>query len=525
LVWAANTAILIDQILKDIISHALSKMTSAEIVSIANQIEKQSPVGEWRVNGVHVWPLIRIRLFYDLFDNSAPVSKRSAVVSGMSRMFSRMRGLCRYFVASASDTSKNAALSPVEAIFFSDGISFASSDGRFHERFCDPIIDRCMDRGSKSLLLTPLYLCPTPRSKASLFVQPALDRARLRGLLAAVFSEPEVLLTRYDDAKHILQSVAPKVHLPSVAVLHRQTCQLLALADRFEQILLQSTPRLAFLVSYYWLEGMALILACRRLGIPTVDIQHGVQGKNHIAYGRWNNVPKNGFDLLPSRFWCWHSSDVAAIEEWAQQCAGKHAAFVGGNLWLAQWLKKSEETSEGSFAQLKRHVGTNVLLTLQPGLIEPDQLRLFADLISAAPADWEWWIRLHPSMMDDYEANMRILSQANLPVRGTDSASRLPLYGVLPHMNLHVSHSSSTVIEAAAFGVPSVLVSDYAREIFAEEESNGWVLFAKQVPEIVSCLKSQIGARSRQGSLPEVCGDEVLDDLFDLPQAAGVEAK
>ena len=47
---------------------------------------------------------------------------------------------------------------------------------------------------------------------------------------------------------------------------------------------------------------MALSWACYDLKIPSVDIQHGQQGKYHGMYHYWTKIPKFGYHIMPSFF-------------------------------------------------------------------------------------------------------------------------------------------------------------------------------------------------------------------------------
>jgi len=47
-----------------------------------------------------------------------------------------------------------------------------------------------------------------------------------------------------------------------------------------------------------------------------------------------------------------------------------------------------------------------------------------------------------------------------------DECTDLPLHALLSHTDVHLTHSSSTVIEAAQFGVRSVVTSAYGAELF-----------------------------------------------------------
>lgn len=88
------------------------------------------------------------------------------------------------------------------------------------------------------------------------------------------------------------------------------------------------------MICYYSLEGMALCLACRKQGIPSIDIQHGIQGSGHRAYSRWTKVPQNGYELLPTLFWCWSDYEAETISDWGEIAGNQHKAIVAGNPWL-----------------------------------------------------------------------------------------------------------------------------------------------------------------------------------------------
>ena len=88
--------------------------------------------------------------------------------------------------------------------------------------------------------------------------------------------------------------------------------------------------------NYYSLDSMALILAGHRLGIPTINIQHGVQSKTHPAFTRWLNIPRNGYEILPNEFHCWDPLSSDIIWDWAKT-TNKHSSKVVGYPWAYSW--------------------------------------------------------------------------------------------------------------------------------------------------------------------------------------------
>jgi hypothetical protein len=74
-------------------------------------------------------------------------------------------------------------------------------------------------------------------------------------------------------------------------------------------------------------------------------------------------------------------------------------------------------------------------------------------------------------------------------------ATDLPLYALLRHLDLHLTHSSSTVVEAELFGVPSVVISEYGAEFFSDQIASGWALTALTDRAILAAVARQLEAR------------------------------
>ena len=248
------------------------------------------------------------------------------------------------------------------------------------------------------------------------------------------------------------------------------------LAQAYQRRLETAAPRLAFVVSFYSLEGMAFVFACRRLGIPVVDLQHGVQGELHPAYAGWAPPPTGDRHvLLPDWFWVWSAWEADVIAQWS--AGSGHSAVVGGNPWMSIWQPGSlwpgvKQALEGAAALRDRALGKpSVLITLQFGLDPSEQIEPLAKLIREAGSRLAVWVRLHPAMLERREE-----IRARLSVEGQfelDACTDLPLQAVLSVSDVHLTHSSTAVIEAAQFGVRSVLTSPYGAELFASLLESG----------------------------------------------------
>ena len=249
-------------------------------------------------------------------------------------------------------------------------------------------------------------------------------------------------------------------------------------------------PSLVLIVSYYSDRAMALIYVCNKLNIITADIQHGVQGDLHAAYSSWQSIPTKGYNTLPNHFLVWSDDEKESIMKWAKNCPA-HTAKVVGNLFQEKWLSKSDVLISKFDSEVddivKRMKATkNILFTLQYGIHYDDWI---FELIAHTQKHFNWLIRLHPLLKDkqsikSLEDKLKQFQITNFELL---KSTELPLYSLLRNVNLHVTHSSSTVIEAVNFQIKTILVSNYGAE-----------LFECQVRDDMACLISDASTKSKQ---------------------------
>jgi hypothetical protein len=222
---------------------------------------------------------------------------------------------------------------------------------------------------------------------------------------------------------------------------------------RFQKILEVVEPKLVFVVTYYGMPGMALMQAANEKGILTVDLQHGIQGALHLAYGQWSRLPDSGWYMLPRIFWNWTQDDVENINSWGQE---RHEGILGGNI-LMQYVLEADCLDE-STARLKEKIKLSgkkrvVLATLQPGGAE-----WFDELLGAIGdsrlSNIFWLVRLHPGMATERSSIVSLIENTFCDV---SDATDAPLPYVLQLIDLHITSHSSVTIEAGMVGVRTLL--------------------------------------------------------------------
>jgi hypothetical protein len=496
-------------------------MISSDIAQLITRLEERYPVDEWTVDGIRMWPLVRVKLYGYLYAYAVEAGKRAAPHSSRLARFAPeiLKGALRYGHARLFDGRSDLSRPhSADAAFLSDGVSYSKVGNHWYDRFCDPLIQTLHDRGKRCFMMSRQREFYVPRHRPSMFVQPAVDAAVARALITArLRSKAGKPIPGAHEFAAELSVSAPDVPIGRVLNLTEDAVRLRAVAEYYKSLLSKVKPRIAFIVSYYSIDGMAFNLACSELGIPSIDIQHGVEGELHPAYGQWWKVPPDGYSLLPSIFWCWSDSEAAVIRRWSDRSNGSHGTVVGGNPWLTVWQAGKDAFIAAHLERVRLmkerdSFKREVLVTLQYGLSDASVLKPLLRAMRAAPPDWRWWIRLHPVMLAERERIRDVFSVLGRPVE-LDSATDMPLYALLPYMDSHVTHSSSVVLEAEAYGVPSIIFSHYGMELFPDQIHRGMAvaaytperivetLLAAEQPPVKAPLSNAIGADTVEAAL------------------------
>jgi hypothetical protein len=468
-------------------------------MDLLNHLETTLPVAQWQVDGVRVWPLVRERLWWSYNTDYASTRTRARAESPLRRRATRAahvgRDMGSWGAARMLDRTRHAPLRQrADAVLLGDNVSRIPLDGRWYDRLCEPFMECLADLGLRSLHLEPHHLYRRPRSADSHPIQPYLDALWVRARLDR--SSQAVELPGHSQLIEQLRRVELDPAPVDMGYILGSARQLRHVRDWFVPLLLRCEARIGLLVDYN-LVSMAFAAACREVGIPSVEIQHGVQGELHWAYGRWRSVPPEGYDLLPSVYWTWSEREASVIEEWAADTGGRHRAVVGGNLWLRTWMDGDREIVRRHDRLLRASEGvqTTVLCTLQPAVSDASQLRLLSAAVAGAPRSWRWWFRLHPAMSAQERSRLSALLSGEPRVE-VDEISDLPLYALLRAADAHLTRSSSTVLEARAFGVGTVLTDQAATMLFPDEVAAGWAVAAESPDELLEALSRQAARRA-----------------------------
>jgi hypothetical protein len=478
-------------------------MNKREFMVWLGEVEQGVPVAEWTIGGVHVWPIVRLDLYAQNFNVAIPDASlaggwRSAVrtVAG---------GTAAWAIARVRDWPRSQSpTTPADAVFlaYATGAQPAVR-GRHLNYLLAPYVE-LLARGGRTA--TVWEMCPyghysVPRYTPSHFIQPYLMALRIRCRLRVPplprhLPGFEALVARARAA-----GLRQRYDTPSA--LAADTHFVRRLAHRFRRWLVRVAPTHGFIADY-GLRELAFCLACREAGVVSIDIQHGVQGELHPAYGCWTALPPQGYALRPRVFWTRDEASHAAIERWACGGASGHRAILGGDAWGELWLDRDWAAARTVAAEIAAHRAAlggeaHVLVTLDStGPLVPDELLA---AMRCAPAGWRFWIRLHPVNQPARRGPVKaLLRKARVHHADLDFATRLPLHPLLQALDLHVTASWSTVVlDAEAVGLRSVACQRTAIELFQPQLASGVLQVAEQADRIVAAAGRQLAAGRTAG--------------------------
>jgi hypothetical protein len=494
-------------------------VTHREFIAWLRRVERDYPVTDWKVRGIRVWPLVRLSLYSSNFHAGTPAY---ALGTGLKRYaLVASEALVSWARAAVLDWRANRGPAErADAVFLTYSVGTQPLvAGQRYNPLLAPYVELLEGRGRRVTVweMSPFGDYNIPRSVPSCFIQPYLIALRVRCQMAPLGRE-EIALDGYHAFLARVREAGLVLPHADLDRLRRDALFIRRLADRFKRWLRRARPSLGF-VADAGLREQAFCLACRELGIRSVELQHGIQGANHPAYGSWLAVPPGGYHTRPQVFWVWDGESEAAIAEWAAPGPAGPPVVIGGNPWREMWQGDGEAVSRthAAIAQCARSLAAtkHILVTLDArGDVIPPPL---LEAIRHAPAGWRWWLRLHP--VD--QAARRSEARRLLPGLGQspdlmEHATEFPLHALLRHMDGHFTAGRSTVVqEAAELGVPSVACDPEAADFYAAEIARGALRIARTGGEILAALEAAMADPPpvRIGSRPDP--QAAMDTLLD----------
>ena len=464
-------------------------------------IEKAMDVTAIRYKGLRLWPFIRMQMWRRLIQPHRFAPPGTVGLNYLARKLSQSFFKPDFYVPylehakrHRNNLAKLAKVGPVDVLFYSKADEHTEKHkGQYYNRFLDPIADLIRTRYTylKVELISDTATQSLPRFEQTHYLD-SLEYIRCdaqRSLINAFQKNGNgAFLEGGEQVASLMASIRFDLALTK-EYLMVEAERLLHYIRYFREVLRIIKPKAVFMSAYHDELSMALVAACKPLGIKTVDIQRDFPGAFHGMYTHWMHVPDQGYKLLPDYFWCWSASDVKHIQAYAGTRKRIPRAIIGGNCWLAKCLVEGEKANNDSMKTLldiQKIYNQRILVTLSE--VEdclPDNL---LEAIRMGPPEWLWMLRVHPGMEHKIEELSSLFHDLKIHNVEINLTSNIPLYQLLPHVDWHVSEWSSTSFDALRFSVPSIFVHPDGRDLYSHYLGKGVFLYGEHVEDILRLL-------------------------------------
>jgi len=464
-------------------------------------IEKSFPVESLVYRDIPLWPVIRQQLAHILFWESsiAPVSGMD-ILRSIPSFPARVCHAVTDYAATSMLRGKFESTSKV--LFLTAGFEYIPFEGAYYNKFLDPVKE-LLDRRGVTYSDVEFGFAGKEYSPKHFRT---IDLRKPVGLLSkmARFGPPDFSCSEKNNLANFVEHCAAhhrlSIDAPDI-MLH--AARISSLSKLFVKVLSALQPQVCMYVCYYQDATMALAHACYSRGIRAMEIQHSVICEDDWNWCKWTAIPAKGYSTLPDMFWTWGEIYSEMLECWQRHPGTNLQPCVGGNLWIWKWRQAADLDVPESTSRL-RATGRTVLYTVPYGdihLISEWFPPEFTDAVRNSPGSWKWHVRLHyksdKELLQKVEQHFRQLG-LNLFVHHADEHL---LYHLFSLIDVHISQTCSTVVEAEAFGLPNLILGEVGRAWYHREIESGSYGYAKNADELLAFVrdakKSPLGNRKR----------------------------
>ncbi|MBP3817413.1 MAG: hypothetical protein J6H31_03850 [Butyrivibrio sp.] len=456
-------------------------MKDNEIIKYIQSIEDRFPVNEWMIQGRHVWPLIKMIICSELsIENNKKIKKRAGKVSGFISRLKRHKSILSYDGIS----KKNA-----DILIYHHNISrtLKLDNGTFFNVNLDPfalLLEKDFDILSLECMGDSHV---SDKFRNTHVIDGYYQRSLLSSKLLYKFVTFNTCLKKYDAFLEECDETLKR------ALQERNICRLIYFMNDYSKlygnIIKNNGVKLVITGCGYGIDTASIFMACKDHGIKCMEVQHGLAaGNGHRWYASWEKMPLDGtrYEMLPDIYWCWTERDKMVIDSWSGKM---HMTHMGMRPIYSVMDIVEKMTSKMSLCI--NNGLPKILLSLQPEVEYP---RWLSEVIQETFTTYNWIIRKHPRV-DDYQRDFiaRVYGMPNVYIDGVEN---IMLEKILMNTDLHITNHSAVTIDALAFGIKSIILSDEYECVFKQQIADGNVFVGSQKNILMKLIKDNITKRN-----------------------------
>lgn len=471
-----------------------------ECIEYIATLEKKYPVEKWEINGFKVWPLIRFRLLNGLIKQDNTIKPKL----GKSLMF-RLKYIIQNIFSLRYSYNGLEIPTKADVLVLHDNMdrNIVLEDGRCYDHNLDSIVDFYESNNFKCIsleVITHLENIKYPFYSESQCINFDLLKCKIMSRLKC--KKIFVDMLDYDCfLKEI--SISQNMDISDIA---KEVRKLNTICGYFKDIIRKKSIRVVVLQCWYGSISMAAAMACHDLGIPCLEVQHGLAGAaGHRAYYGWSRFD-NGYryEVMPSHFWSWLPQDAEVILDW--KCKDVQALAAGKTIFLQNSYENFCSIYGHQLQEKIRKVHKPcILVSLQTATIFP---KWFLEFIKEHNNNFIWLVRCHPCK--DHVQLSFIEEVKDVKNVYTDDIDKINLDFLLNIVNIHVTMWSSVVVDAYFCGVPSIVLSNQYFDNLQRIVSEKNVYYSEDKVGLLCILNRLLVANKKKFN----CGDEVAGKKY-----------
>lgn len=467
-------------------------MSTGQLSSDISEFQREYPMPDVRLLGARLWPLVKGPVYESLFSELGGVKVASFAEKagrsdmlrhGLPRLLLSKVKLCRSILFGVSSDGGRPF-----GLILAHTLSRTLKDGKVVYPFADVFLEHGELKFSPFLIhndkgQTPLPTLFPPDMPANALRQPGYlhpwqapdvhhDVAQkindFATALLAISVSPNHTKLR-DQIVKVLYTNKVKRHLTGFVYEYRNSlCLLKKLKPEF--VLLSVSQSHA-----------GLILAARRLGIPSLEIQHGLITPDHRVYDWPISMINDPDSTIPDQLLVWG--------EYWQELMLRNGYWTKERLPIAG-NPKFDLVAKG-FVHNPRQEGTVLLFSSNAFVAKEGAAFILKTLELLGPNDSEgvsFWIKLHPNekeatayseLTHNFPDHVRIIAHAEMN-----------FYDALKHAHIHISGFSISIYESVGLGVPTLVLDVLGSADVFKFDPQFPVPIARQPEELAARIKA-----------------------------------
>lgn len=465
-------------------------MNESQITQFLSKIEMAFPVNTWIIEGIHIWPLVRLAigdyLHLKYVINPEKRYYKSNKNLKMDLFKTSYNLLQNFFRGYIGDYRKNGDWNKSVVLIFSlcaERTLFIPNVKKWVAYVLGPIENALKAEGisvQNVEHVVPFMKNNFPRDNTTILISLHLFLLEIKRCLKEKLgikkSNKEVFLDGFDDLLIFLDYKGIDSEICSVRVIENLVNRINCYAVFFENIIKRCGAKTVLTSDWRNVYSQSIALAAFRNGLTSIEIQHGFYGTDSYTHCFWKKIPAQGYEIMPTHYWCWSKGMAKAMNDTNAQGYAIGGFPQAGLLWHDKnnvIVREYERLAEDFLHRGK----IRVLVSLQGMYSYEMYPKWFIEVIRDSECEIFWMLRKHVSR----ELSGQDIICSELEYKDNvdwKTSTNLPLLLLLQHVCLNVTLTSSTIIEAAMEGVPTAILDQNGCIRYNEQINNG---LAKEV--------------------------------------------